>query len=72
MTISAVLLALLTGCGYGGEPLLLGAFFDSQDPCQTRGRTNYQKPQFCGAASGGTAYVRDFRTGRVTHTIRGN
>jgi hypothetical protein len=72
MTISVLVLCLLTGCGYGGAPLLLGAYFDRQDPCQSRGRPNYQYPAFCGAAAGPVAYVRDYRTGRVVQTIRGN
>jgi hypothetical protein len=65
ITVMVLLLALLTGCGYGGEPLLLGRYFDSQDPCQ---RPPY--PRFCGAASGPTAYVRSWPGNYITHTIR--
>lgn len=36
---------LLSGCS------TIAAFYDSQDPCQSRGRANYQYPSYCGAGS---------------------
>lgn len=70
-TIAVIsLLCLLTGCGYGGQPLLLGAWYNANDPCQSQGRPGFQAPAFCGAAQGRTLYVRDFRTGRIQSTIR--
>jgi hypothetical protein len=47
------------------------AYFDWRDPCQRYGKPEgHQFPSFCGAASGKTFYVRDFRTGNITQTIR--
>ena len=52
LIVSMCLLSTLVGCGTYGEPLLLSALFDSQDPCQTRNRgPNYQQPSYCGAAN---------------------
>ena len=59
------LLTILTGCGYGGQPLLLARYFDSQDPCQ---RPPYAP--YCGAASGPTWYVRNWPSGQITQTIK--
>ena len=57
LLVSVCLLAVLSGCGTYGEPLLLSAMFDSQDPCQSRNRgADYQKPNWCGA-SANRAYI---------------
>ena len=45
--------SILTGCGTYGEPLILAAWYDSRDPCQSQ---NYKTapPSFCGASSART------------------
>jgi hypothetical protein len=39
----------LSACGTYGEPLILSAWYDRIDQCQTRGRVNYQLPAYCGS-----------------------
>jgi len=69
---------VLTGCGAYGEPLLLSAFYDRNDPCQgiteQRARelnrpAGYRAPEWCGAARPTQAYIRDFRTNGIVATV---
>ena len=47
----------VSGCGTYGEPKLLSAWYDSQDPCQ-RKNNGGKYPSFCGA-SNNRAYIYD-------------
>ena len=57
MKLLSILVVLsLSGCAGALAPV--GDFFDSQDPCQFKGKQpNYQLPNFCGAASGHTVQI---------------
>lgn len=61
--ILAVCLSL-TGCG------TIGAIFDAQDPCQSRGRANYQYPAFCGASGSGAYVTRGYYNNQPVSTTR--
>ena len=55
-TLLLLIAISLTGCAGALAPV--GDFFDSQDPCQYKGKSaNYQFPSFCGAASGHTVQI---------------
>lgn len=58
---------MLTGCAT--PPRVLEIWFDGLDPCQSKGRANYQYPDFCGAgtATAGTV-IRD-RAGQPQGTL---
>lgn len=66
-TAIAAITTLLSGCAT--PPQWLAEHYNSQDPCQARGRANYTLPQFCGAAGATVRVIRD-GSGRVIGTIR--
>lgn len=52
----SVLLLTLSGCAGALAPL--ANYIDSQDPCQSKGKSaTWTKPDFCGAASGHTVQI---------------
>ena len=61
---------MLTGCGTYGEPILLARMFDAQDSCQSRGRPNYQRPDFCGAGTAYSGAVIRTKDGKIIGTVK--
>lgn len=59
---------LISGCAT--PPRWLADHYNSQDPCQARGRVNYSLPNFCGAAGAHPPQVIRDSQGRVLGTIR--
>lgn len=68
-TLAAITVLLLSGCAQTGN--LVAAWYDSQDPCQIRGRVGYQPPTWCGASNSGLTVQRGY-AGPVVSTIRPN
>jgi hypothetical protein len=48
----------LAACGTYGEPLILSAWYDRIDQCQSQGRPNYQYPAYCGSGVSATHRTR--------------
>ena len=58
-TAAIILLAVnVTACGTYGEPLILGAWFDRIDQCQSGGQADYQYPAYCGSGVSATHRTR--------------
>lgn len=56
--LTAILALNLIGCA---------AYWDRQDPCQSRGQVNYKYPSFCGASGSGGYVTRDYYTNRPVY-----
>lgn len=63
-TLILALCLVTTGCS------TIGAIFDAQDPCQSRGRANYQYPSFCGAAGNGSVVTRGYYNNMPVYSSR--
>lgn len=58
----------LTGCGtvFNG----FASMMDAGDPCQSRGRANYQYPSYCGASGSGAVITRGYYNNRPVYSTR--
>lgn len=67
LTIAAITITL-SGCAT--PPPWLAHYFDSQDPCQSRGEAHYKYPNFCGAGGKSMARTIYDSQGRVIGSVR--
>ena len=64
-TLILALCLASTGCAQLGD-----MWFNGQDPCQSRGRANYQYPSYCGASGSGAVITRGYYNNRPVYSTR--